>query len=281
MFDLPDPGRYHLASAPLRQAHAELRFPLVARFQSLEGVAPVQDRLSDMFPFMQGRDVTEMGVVIGPEGPSKPEVGSAKVWELSSEDGTMVTLGAGSATLSAGPEYGGVDWFLDRWSLVLDALVATGAIRRCDRIGVRYINVVEAAPGEPRSWVQWFRPEVVGWAAQSVFSDGTIVHTALNQMNLTVSASEAFPDFPGDVQGIIRNGLVQANSVVPGLPVIQLEHEALILDMDAFLVAPQPLSTDALTDQVKRLHHELDKFFRWSLTTDGAQAFELTEEVDS
>src|ERR1044071_9494701 len=99
VFDLPDPGNYRLDLPPLRQAHAEIRFPLIARFQTLDGVAGIQGRLQDRFPFMRRRDVAEMGIKIGPEGPEKPEVGTSSTWELSNDEGLFVTVGPAVASL--------------------------------------------------------------------------------------------------------------------------------------------------------------------------------------
>jgi uncharacterized protein (TIGR04255 family) len=196
---------------------------------------------------------------------------------MTSDGGTLVSIGPGIATLSAGSEYEGVGWFAEQFSAMLAALAESGDVRRCDRVGVRYLDVIDAPVGEPRAWAAWFRPEVVGWAAHEVFMESATLLTSLNQMSISAEATDAFEGFPGDVQAVIRHGLVQANSLVPGIPPIQLEQEAFILDMDMFIAVPQPFSGPTILKQFRALHHEIDKFFRWILSSDGASQFELTE----
>jgi hypothetical protein len=48
MLSVPPAPRFRMASAPLVEAVAQVNFPIVARLQSLEGIAPLRDALFDL-----------------------------------------------------------------------------------------------------------------------------------------------------------------------------------------------------------------------------------------
>jgi hypothetical protein len=93
MFGLGPSPRYRLSRPPLVEALAQVRFPVRAKLASLEGVAPIQERLDD---------------------------GSG--WSL--------VLSADSATLSGGPQYEEFGEFSDRFRRVLVALDEGGGVTR-------------------------------------------------------------------------------------------------------------------------------------------------------
>ena len=279
MFNLESRGPYRLGRPPLAQALAQVRFPLVARLQTLEGIAPLQDRLTSRLPYMEQKQMTEMAVMVGPGGASDPQVGTSTTWEFTDGEGTVLSLSAGIATLSAGANYPGRHEFGSLFGEVLETLAGEAHITRCDRVGARYLSIVESAPTGERLWTSWFRPEVTGWMGAGVLSDNAAVLNSLTQTALAASAAEALEmsSLLGDVQGIIRHGLVQQGSVIPGVPPVTLETESFILDLDVFLISAQPFDPSSLVGEFRQLHSQLDRFFRWSLTEEGEQEFELEE----
>lgn len=279
MFRIDDVSGYRLHTAPLRQALAQVRFPLLARLQTLEGVAPLQERLLSLFPYMERRDVAEMGVKIGVGLAPQTEVGTTTTWEMTDDEGTLVSLGPGIATLSSGPEYQDVEWFGERFRAVLEALEGTG-VRRCDRLGVRYLDLAEPPPGDAGAWARWFRPELVGWIGEDLLREGSQVRTSVAQTLLVSQPVGELSACPGDVEAVIRHGPVPAGSVIPGIPPVQLEREAFVLDIDVFVAVGQPFVPQALVDQFSLLHAQIDRFFRWSLTPEGEEYFGL-EEADA
>jgi uncharacterized protein (TIGR04255 family) len=81
---------------------------------------------------------------------------------------------------------------------------------------------------------------------------------------------------PAEVQGIIRHGVAPAGSAVPGFET-QLERDSFLLDLDLFVLGVQPFDPSALHEQFATLHGQIDRFFRWSLTDEGAEHFQLEE----
>jgi uncharacterized protein (TIGR04255 family) len=274
VFELPGHPRYHLNRAPLVQALGQVRFPLISRLGNLDGIRPLQDRLEASFPFLERQDLAGVSIQIGPEAPP-PEVETTTMWQLSNEEGTLLSVGPGIATLSASRAYEGVEWFAGFFRQLLDALEEAYEIRRCDRLGVRYLNTVEAVPGEPRAWRQMFRPELTGWMAVDILKEGTRIENSISQMSLIAQPVDEFADAPGEVRGVVRSGLVQAGTLLPGIPPVIVENESFLFDMDFFQQVQQSFRSDDLVSQFLAMHAQIDGFFRWSLTDEGASFFGL------
>jgi uncharacterized protein (TIGR04255 family) len=69
LFNIPAPPAYTMSNAPLAQALAQVRYPLIADFESMQGIAPLQRELHGTFPYMQQEKVQELSFVGGPPGP--------------------------------------------------------------------------------------------------------------------------------------------------------------------------------------------------------------------
>ena len=278
MFELEEVARYRLDRAPLVQALAQVRFPLIAHLQTIPGVAPLQDRLAELFPYMEQKHVQEIGLLVGPAGLAASEGQSSITWEFTDDDGRLLVLTAGSATLSIGAQYAGIDDFAERFCSVLIALGEIEQVRRCDRLGVRYLSLAEQAPGDEQAWARWFRPEVVGWVGCGIVTSGDLV-SSITQTELAEAVAHRAADAPGEVHALIRNGIVPAGAIVPGVPPTQIEQPSYLLDLDLFVATPQRYDADAVGEQFLALHGEIDRFFRWTLTPEGADHFGLDEPV--
>ena len=274
MFNLEPVARYRLGQAPLAQALVQVRFPLIAHLQTLAGIAPLQDRLRELFPYMQRKE--ELTVVIGPAGspPSEPE--KALSWQFSDDLGWQLQVGPGVATLLVGPTYEGFEVFADRFSSVLETLGEVEKLRRCDRLGVRYLSIAALPPDDKDAWIRWFRPELIGWPGSGLLTPASSLTVSITQSQLTSAPVGEFSKISSEIQGIIRHGFVPAGSSVPGLEA-QLDHDSFLMDLDLFVVGTQPFDPAALDEQFRLLHSQIDRFFHWSLTTEGAEHFQLEE----
>jgi uncharacterized protein (TIGR04255 family) len=278
MFDLmPQPG-YRLARPPLIQALAQVRYPLRARLQTLDGVAPVQDRLEPLFPYMAEQQVQQVSLLVSPGADAQAESQTSRSWRFTDDVGWALALAADSATLSVGPQYGSFDEFAHRFRSILGALAEAGGVARCDRLGVRYINIAEVPVASPTEWRNWFRAELTGWSTANVIGADTTLVTALTQTQLTARPVGVLSGPPVDVQGIIRHGHIPPNTTVPGVVPIQPQGAAFLLDMDLFVEAPQPFDVESLTSQLNLLHSQIDGFFRWALAPGGEAYFGLEEQ---
>lgn len=277
VFDLmPRPG-YRLGRPPLVQALAQVRYPLRARLQTLDGVASVQDRLEPLFPYMAEQQVQQVSLLVSPGAAAQAESQTSRSWRFTDNIGWALQLAADSATLSVGPQYGSFEEFAHRFRSILSALAETGGVVRCDRLGVRYINIAEVPAASPTEWRNWFRPELTGWSTSNVIGADTTLVTSLTQTQLTARPVGDLSGPPVDVQGIIRHGHIPPNTMVPGVVPIQPQGPAFLLDMDLSVDAPQPFDVEALTSQLNLLHGQIDGFFRWALAPGGEAYFELRE----
>jgi uncharacterized protein (TIGR04255 family) len=274
VFELDAATRYRLARAPLAQALAQVRFPLVAHLQTLPGVAPVQDRLRDLFPYMAQQQVQQFSLQVGPAAPAAPpEMETLITWEFTDDDGRLLVLAAGSATLSVGEQYEGIEDFSARFRQVLDALGAVEGLRRCDRLGVRYLSLAEPPPGDADAWARWFRPELTGWVASGIVSTDASVTGSITQTQITSPPSADLAGCPGDVGALVRHGFVGPSTAIPGVPPIVTTQPAYLLDLDLFVGVPQRFDLDGLVAQFLALHGQIDRFFKWTLTDAGREHF--------
>ncbi len=269
MLDLPGPPRYRMTAAPLVQALVQVRFPIIARLQTIEGAAGVQQALGPRFPHLTQSVVQQVSMMVGPAGPAAPQAEQSVVYELSSDDGWTLALTVNSATLSIGPDYAGIDDFVIRFGEVCEALASAG-VGRCDRLGVRYLDLVEIAP-DAVGWETWFRPEFVGVAAPQLSRDS--LTSSMTETRLTQEPEGAFAAFQTPIEGILRHGVVPAGSLLAGVPPRPVTERAFVFDMDTFLTAQQPFDVAALPEQFRALHTEIEKVFHWAVTDAGKDRF--------
>jgi uncharacterized protein (TIGR04255 family) len=278
MFDLEPVTRYRLARPPLVQALGQVQYPVLARLQTLDGIAPLQESLGELFPYMEQQQVQQVSLLVGPGGPAG-ESQTTRSWSFTDDSGWALVVAPGMATLSIGPEYGKFEEFEERFGAVVDALGSVIGIKRCDRLGLRYVDVAEVPPTDEHAWRAWFRPELTGWSATPLVREDTRVETSLTQTQLAAPPSGDLAGPPVDVQAIIRHGFVPANAMLPGVLPAQTENPAFLLDVDLFVQGHQPFDADGLTRQVAMLHDQVDRFFRWSLAPAGEEYFGL-EDVE-
>jgi uncharacterized protein (TIGR04255 family) len=278
MFGLDPASRYRLARPPLVQALGQVRYPVRTRLQGLDGIAPVQERLEAFFPYLAQEQIQQVSLLMGPTGPPAAESQTAHTWKFTDDIGWTLALSVDTATLSVGPQYGAFDEFSSRFRGILDALREGAGVSRCDRLGLRYVDIAEIPPGDEGAWRDWFRPELTGWPATAVVGDGARLITSIAQTQLAAQPVGDLTGPPAEVQGIVRHGHIPPNTVVPGiLPDTAPQSPAYLLDIDIFVEAQQPFDPDELARQITTFHDQIDRFFRWTLTTAGEQYFGLEE----
>jgi uncharacterized protein (TIGR04255 family) len=279
MFDLAPVQRYRLARPPLVQAVVQLRFPVRAHLEGLEGVSPIQDRLETLFPYLTQQQTQSVAFVFGPGAPppGPAPAQSTRIWQFSDDVGWLFALAPDNASLSIGPQYGSFAEFDERFRAILQVLSEVAGVTRCDRIGVRYIDLAEVTdPTNPNVWRDWFRPELTGWGATDAMGAATTLVASIAQTQLTARPTGDLTGPPFDVQAIIRHGYIPQGSVIPGLPT-QPESAAFLLDMDLFVEGAQEFDVVGLADQLDLLHEQIDRFFRWSLAPAGEAYFGVEE----
>ncbi|MFE2473811.1 TIGR04255 family protein [Streptomyces mirabilis] len=263
-----------MGRAPLAQVIIQVTFPVVARLQTLAGVAPLQDALGEQFPYMNRNKIHQLSMMVGPAGPAASESNETWVNEFTNDDGWTLSVTESSASLSvSGGDYPGLQKIEEMFERVCVALVEAVRVSRCDRIGTRYMNVVRTdSPG----WSTWFKPQIVGLADPALIAPERLVAT-ITETRLRRPPTGSFAwavDKP--VEGITRYGVVPAGSVIAGVPPRPLDSPSLVLDIDMFIAAPQKFVPKALAEQFNELHAEIEKIFFWAVTDAGKGQFELT-----
>lgn len=227
-----------------------------------------------------------MGTVVSPGSPGQtaqlftsqpPQLESVTAWKFTSEDGWTLSLEPGAATLSVGSAYTTVQDFAERWNAILRALQGpAGHVSRCDRIGVRYLDLIELGPTPDPSWASWLKPEITGWLGSNMIGSDSDVYFSITQSQLSARPFGPFAHLRYDVTGLVRHGLVPPGTAMPFEPLSQpltLDSKTFLIDLDLFVEGHQPFVAEGLVSQFRALHSQIDSFFRWSLTPEGEEHF--------
>jgi uncharacterized protein (TIGR04255 family) len=273
MFSLDPAPRYRLARPPLVQAVGQVRFAARAKLANMDGIAPVQEHLDAVFPYMRVQQVQQVALLVGPAGAATTGAPAAQTWHFDDGKGWAADISPDTATLTVGPQYGEFSEFTDRFEAVLRALSDAAGVTLADRLGIRYLNVAELPPGDGAAWRRWFRPELTGWPATDLVGDSTELITTITQTQLSSPPTGELAGPEADVMAIVRHGLVPANTIVPGVLPVQPRGPAYLLDIDIFTQGSQRFVPEELSRQLTALHGQIDRLFYWALTDEGAAYF--------
>ena len=199
------------ARPPLVQAFGQVRFPIRSELPTLEGVAPIQERLDPLFPFMNSSRSAGI-LLVGPAG-GRRRSHLPRNWQSDDGAGWSVALSADTATLAVGPQYGEFSEFSDRFQAVLTALGEGAGVSRADRLGVGSWNPPRSPPGEADALAPVVPARADRLSATEAVADGTRLITSITQSQLAAPPVSELSGPPVDIQAIVRDGLVPANTV--------------------------------------------------------------------
>lgn len=276
MFDLQPVGQYVLDDPPIAQVLGQVRFPMVARLQTTEGIANLQDALSTDYPYMTKVSETVIGVPTS--GPLDLKQEETLSWHFSDDDGRLVVVGPNIVTLSMAKQYAGFTDFEKRFRSILKTMKEVVRLSRLERLAIRFLDLVPASETEDENSSDWFQTEIAGWNRSALITKSTRLQSSMAQLHLVTTPSDELSLFPAEAQAVIRFGVVPKGSVVQGIPPVEVGTRSFLLDMDIFVTAPQPYDVEAATEQLRVLHGQADRFFRWSLTPAGEKHFGLQEK---
>ena len=248
----------HLKNAPLVKALAQVRFPVILKLDTPEGIQGFQERLRAQYPVT--RQEPHLTMVFGPNGPV-PSATQGIVWRMSEVEGPWTVVLARDFVAVETSVYSSRDEFLEKWRVVLDALETLDpAPAVYDRLGVRYVNrlvgdnLIDDLPSLVRTEIlgptniDRSDAELVASVSQSIFR--------LNSMQVKAGW-----------------GMVPGNTViVPGIDAVS--ERSWMLDVDVFSEQPgQSFSTDRVIEETRRGAEHAYAFFRWAVLDEFLRRF--------
>jgi uncharacterized protein (TIGR04255 family) len=274
MFNIPAVKQYRLINPPLIQALAQVRFPVVAKLAKLEGIADLQEALRPKFPYMEQSIESTIALDLSTELDVKADHNVS--WHFTDDEGRLLVIGTNVMTLSIGEQYEGIESFSQLFKECLQLIFQHLALRRCTRIGIRFLDLV-ADTGISPGWKEWFKGEITGWPASNIVGGATKLQSALTQTHLYYDSPSETSQVNGVMQSVVRHGLLEKGATLPGVPPINLDNRSFLLDIDFFSATTQRFDATNIDLQFKALHSQIDRFFRWSLTEEGEKEFGLEE----
>jgi len=245
------PAEVHLPSSPLVKVLVQMKFPVDTRISTSESIAPFQTALRSRYPIM--RRVEQLAIVVGPAPIANV---STTVWRLSDlDDAWSVVLGADFIALETG-RYESRDDFVSRWQEALSALESADLVpARCDRLGVRYINVVRQDEffDEMERYVNddFLGVSKLGFPSSvDILSTISQSHFRLNEDELRAVWGTIPPNTP----------------LLPGIEPVP--ERSWVLDVDVFLEIGSVYEASWVADRVHQFAEISYAFFRWAMTDD-------------
>ena len=235
-----------LPNAPLVKVLTQVRFPVIAKIGTSEGILGFQECLRARYPVT--RQESTVALVVGPAGPIQSQL-PGTVWRMSEADGHWTVVLAQDFVALETSSYTTRGDFLERWREVLDALSALDPGPTVfDRIGVRYVDQVEGDEFvEAMSTL--VRSEIIG-PSNIERSDGEVLVASVSQALFKLNSMQVKATW----------------GVVP--------ERSWILDVDAFVEErDQMFSTDRVVEETRLGAQRAYAFFRWAVTDEFLRRF--------
>lgn len=258
--------------APVYFTIAQARFNPIL---SLDSFAPqIQEKLRKVgFPDFQKAMVTTLNispVSIQPDQsvPQSPLSQSVR-YVFGDMERTAVFLLDPNALSFETTQYDVFETLLSTFTKGLQAVEESVGLSYTDRIGLRYLDAVLPKPGETLRDYIW--PGLLGLADKLqhndltyAFSENVASKEGIN-VRLRVIVHDGKLEFPPDL-------LPLSLKVDERFAALQGLHA--IMDTDGWFELRQKFNLENVVEQLKRIHEEIDKAFRASVTENALKAWE-------
>jgi uncharacterized protein (TIGR04255 family) len=247
-----------LDRAPLVRVVAQVRFPIIAAVSQQEFIVEFQEALRGVYPVLRAEK--ELGFVVTAEGVQE-SVGSS-IWRFHDRDDEWRVSLAPTFLALETQQYRDRDDFLRRFGVVVQALGDTVAPQIWDRLGIRYVDRIEA--DEPLN--ELVRPEVLGILGSPL--GGAILQQGLTQSQFSLGDDSAMLTR----WGILPAGVTHDPSIGPsGRP-------AWILDLDMYRSSEEEFDPQRICDVAGVFSRRIYRFFRWTVTPEFLRRFGASDE---
>jgi len=225
----------------------QLKFPINAAINTPEGVSPFQVALTEHYPVM--RQEQQLAVQL-PQGVQSV----MQLWRLTDLEGAWaVVLGSDFVAMETSRYTSRAD-LLERWSVVLDALVtARLAPAVTDRLGVRYTNQI-VGDEMLSDLEQLVRPEVLG-ICNVELPEGSSFQAISSQAHFILDGMELRASW-----GVLPPNIV----MTPGID--SVDDRSWVFDIDVYAERLQAFSQENVNNDVARAAEQVHSFFRWAVT---------------
>jgi uncharacterized protein (TIGR04255 family) len=249
----PPPAEMPLARAPLEKVIAQINFPEILQITNPDKVAPFQECLRKMYPFLKKESIHQFVEVGG-----SFSTASQAVWRL--------TDGTGSWTVSLATNFLGIETthytsradFLARIGDAIGALEEVFEPPEASRLGIRYIDRVKDLNLSDIALM--LRSEVKG----------------ITGLPFANSAQIAITESRFDLEeGILlaRWGHLSENSC-HDQALEPVDQPSWVLDLDMFTSKPIKFSRSAILECSESYAKRIYTFFRWAVNSDFLSHFE-------
>jgi uncharacterized protein (TIGR04255 family) len=252
----PPPPEVPLSKAPLVRVIAQIKFPLIVSLEKRDFIAPFQEAMRPFYPVL--RFEQSQGMVFGPQGVSPaPQL---VIWRFSDAGSRWrVSLAPDFVALET-EEYSAREDFLNRLSIVIDALEKHFEPKVVDRVGVRYIDrLTGPALADIAKLV---RPQVLGILATPA---GNHVEQLISESIFSLQEKGA--------RLLLRQGRVPKGTTVDPTAINPINEPSWILDIDMFRAASQEFLAKEIVDEARTFTERIYAFFRWAVTDDFLRYF--------
>jgi len=238
-------------------AIAQLKFPAVASIARQDFLGPFQERLRSEYPVLRGE--REMQLVVTPTGPAASPTGGNLVWRMTSPHHKWrVSLSSTFVAVDTS-EYTTRSDFLGRFREALMALHELVSPVQFDRLGVRYVNRIEATDLERLEVL--VRPDLLG--VLTVIRRGSVPAVA----HSVCDSEFRFPD--GVLR--VRSGLLPPDTSLD-LSIPPAQVQSWILDLDTSTEVVQDFEIEAVATRADQFADRAYAFFRWAVTDELLQS---------
>ncbi len=244
-----------LPGAPLALALCQMRFPLAPQLVADEAARRIHSRLKDLFPVSRPETTQRIEVEVGPDGPSPKAPVQESAWLFETIDKSWwVNLTSDFVALSTRAYISRKD-FLEKLRVVAGAVAPEDAVVVRDRIGVRYIDVVDE-PDIINSLSVYVRPQLLGALAMEGAAEGvTLVH----------SITDSILELDAHARIRLRTGVVPPKAVIDH-GVDPSGRASWFLDIDAFDEQTAEFTVDSVMAAAESLASSGYQMFRWATT---------------
>jgi uncharacterized protein (TIGR04255 family) len=242
-----------LQNPPLKEVVCQIRFPIILKL----GESPIdfQEAIRDRFPNFGVEHGVAFEVSSDPNQSINPQV-IPKVYRFLDEDETRtVSLSAGFYALST-TRYSGWQSFVSDLKFISERVLSIYKPRFTTRIGLRYINVLNANNTQASSFVdvlRILRPEITALVVAREFQepDFSLTHVRTRHEDGIFS---------------FRSGIFREENTL-----------SFLLDFDQYFEEQIELNIDDLLQRCDRFHTLLYNAFRWSFRDGTLPTFSSTE----